>query len=165
MLVLFHMILEIPLLSSTHSSHIHRMCPFWMTQRAPCALFLNAPPLPLFQAAGNSMKLEPVSLFSFLFTIHTCICQFRYPILQILMNLRCCHTSSTSVMSIHYSHSFFSAQFGAEIGLHSKCQKVSFFPSCWLKIHKLKMLKIQYKHDNLLSFFCCKDKEKGHAVL
>ena len=28
------------------------MCPFGMTQRALCALFLNAP-LPLFQAAGN----------------------------------------------------------------------------------------------------------------
>ena len=36
MLVLFHIILEIPLLSFTH------MCPFRMTQRAPCALFLNA---------------------------------------------------------------------------------------------------------------------------
>ena len=54
MLVLFHIILEIPLLSFTHSAHAHRMCPFRMTQRAPCALFLNAP-LPLFQAAGNPM--------------------------------------------------------------------------------------------------------------
>ena len=37
------------------------MCPFRMTQRAPCALFLNAP-LPLFQAAGNprDQGLEPV---------------------------------------------------------------------------------------------------------
>ena len=52
MLVLFHIILEIPLLSFTHSARPHRMCPFRMTQRAPCALFLNAP-LPLFQAAGN----------------------------------------------------------------------------------------------------------------
>ena len=52
MLVLFHIILEIPLLSFTHSARAHRMCPFRMTQSAPCALFLNAP-LPLFQAAGN----------------------------------------------------------------------------------------------------------------
>ena len=52
MLALFHIILEIPLLSFTHSAHAHRMCPFRMTQRAPSALFLNAP-LPLFQAAGN----------------------------------------------------------------------------------------------------------------
>ena len=51
MLVLFHIILEIPLLSLS-IARTHRMCPFRMTQRAPCALFLNAP-LPLFQAAGN----------------------------------------------------------------------------------------------------------------
>ena len=55
MLVLFHITLEIPLLSFTHSARAHRMCPFRMTQRAPCALFLNAP-LPLFQAAGNPIK-------------------------------------------------------------------------------------------------------------
>ena len=62
MLVLFHIILEIPLLSFTHSAHAHRMCPFRMTQRAPCALFLNAP-LPLLQAAGNPIPLGIITVY------------------------------------------------------------------------------------------------------
>ena len=36
------------------------MCPFRMTQRAPCALFLNAP-LPLFQAAGNPRRILTIT--------------------------------------------------------------------------------------------------------
>ena len=38
------------------------MCPFRMTQRAPCALFLNAP-LPLFQAAGNPISYGYIIFF------------------------------------------------------------------------------------------------------
>ena len=43
MLVLFHIILEIPF-CLLRTARAHRMCPFRMTQRTPCALFLNAPP-------------------------------------------------------------------------------------------------------------------------
>ena len=65
------------------------MCPFGMTQRAPCALFLNAP-LPLFQAAGNPstyinayQKLARANWNnSFTFNENTSYCLLTFLILQ-----------------------------------------------------------------------------------
>ena len=55
-----HYIWNTPFVFYAQRAGAHRMCPFRMTQRAPCALFLNAP-LPLFQAAGNRIILLVLS--------------------------------------------------------------------------------------------------------